>query len=193
MNPTAKNSKASPKSGTNKAPPPKKKQSNKPLCEEDIINSFPTDASSVMLVHGRKINLDSFSDTAPLYPQLRAWIQDDPFRTVPRPEATIDYFRSNPRQIKPTTAIKAKGLSPDSVTDFGASSTSVEYDIGNNAAEESKGTDEMEIDESSLTMADLRKEMVQRARKVRRLKTKAIDEKVKLGIESLRQKGIHIS
>eukprot|EP00977_Amphora_coffeiformis_P007118 scaffold1552_cov175-Amphora_coffeaeformis.AAC.9 len=184
--PPAKKPKVSTKPGTNPAAPPKQKESNRPLCEEDIIKTFPTDASSVMLIHGRKINLDSFSETAPLYPQLRAWVQDDPFRTVPRPESTIDYFRSIPKQIKPVVKRKAKCPPPDSVTDV-APTSSVEGDAGNGTE------DAMEGDEPNPSMADLRKEMVQRAKKVRRVKSKGINEKMKLGLESLRQKGIHIS
>lgn len=169
----------------------KRKESNRPLCEEDIIKTFPADASSVMLVYGRKINLDSFSETTPLYSQLRAWVQDDPFRIVPRPEATIDYFRSMPKQPKPSSVKRAKEDSRTAMdnTDI-EEAVALSGDENEHTASWSGAT---LVNTSELSMADLRKDVVQRAKKVRRIRSKKIQKKSKLGLESLRQKGIHIS
>lgn len=151
----------------------------KTLSVEDMIRAFPEDASCVMQIHGRKVNMDSFTMDTPMYPQMRAWVQGDPFRSIPRPQASVDFFRSAAKPKQPAKS----SLNSATVGAPTAPATETEKETESNAT----------VEEGHASIAELRNQMIKRARQVRKLKSKGIKKKMQQGLESLRQKGIHIS
>ena len=156
----------------------------KPLTLEDMVRAFPDDASTLIQVHGRKINMDSFPLDAPMYSLMRAWVQDDPFRTVPRTEASIDFFRSFAKTSK--SRHPATAMATSSADEAQSPATSSEKEAQVHGAEKGKDGSAVDID-------DLRKQMIERGKRVRRQKAKVVRQKMEQGLEILRQKGIHIS
>ena len=167
---------------------PAEHTSKRPLTESEILRAFPSsDASSVMLIHGRKVNLDDVEDNAAIsmYPTLRAWMQDDPFRTVPRPLASVETwlgFPSSPtesaQQTPPTSEAHATNI--PSATKIQGSQTSNTH-VSVNAEKE-----------DGRSMEYLRAEMIQRGRKMRQRHTQAMKARHRQGVEQLRRKGIFI-
>ena len=54
------------------------------ITEEQISEAIPKDASSIFHILDRRINFDAFPEDASFYSLLRAWVQDDPYRYIPK-------------------------------------------------------------------------------------------------------------
>ena len=56
-----------------------------------IQESIPSNASGIYQIYGRRINLDALVDggNTSVYSLMRAWVQDDPYRTTPHPFSHI--------------------------------------------------------------------------------------------------------
>jgi hypothetical protein len=197
----------------------------------NIERAFPPTASSVIELYDRKINLDHFPAQGPLYPILRAWVRDDPFRTTPREEATIDFLRARatrpPRKVDPMAVRSFKGslggrddatnlLDGDAcvtavgVTRLDYEHVRVETPMENIPAvhvSEREGTmkdksmlptaqpddmDEDQDDDKSVQIDTLRQEMIHRANRIRREKSRRINREFEEGRKSLRERGISI-
>lgn len=197
----------------------------------NIERAFPPTASSVIEFYDRKINMDHFPAHGPLYPILRAWVRDDPFRTTPREEANIDFLRARatrpPRKVDPMAVMSlevgpggrydaTKLLGRDAyVTVVGV--TLLDYDhvrvekpMESAPAvhvSELEGTmkhksmvptaqpddmDEDQDDDKSVQIDTLRQEMIQRAKRIRRQKSRRINREFEEGRKSLRERGISI-
>jgi hypothetical protein len=189
-----------------------KRKVARPLSEQEILRSFPTaDASSVLMLHGRKIDMDatpgldnaSTSPLLPLYPILRAWIQDDPFRTIPRPEASVDIWYTS-TQTTATTGGGAgatrrdrgvlSGITTTPKTSIRTGSTDATTSVPpplDEAAKTNAKLSSMAVNQSEKSVDDLRKEMIERGKARRRQQSKVVQQGYKVGMERLRRRGIH--
>jgi hypothetical protein len=64
------------------------------LTQENVRRAIPANASCVVHVLDRRVNLDACAPDASHYSLLRAWVQDDPCRQIPPPGSNI--FESVP-------------------------------------------------------------------------------------------------
>jgi hypothetical protein len=66
--------------------PSRTQQQHKPwlrVNKEQIEEAIPTDASCVVHIFDRRVNLDAHPADASMYSLLRSWAQDDPYRRIP--------------------------------------------------------------------------------------------------------------
>jgi len=88
-------------------PPPKRCPPKKPkrkLTKLDIEKAIPPDASSIVHVFDRRIDLDAHDCEATLYSLLRSWVQDDPLRRIAPPGLDLSELEENSRSLAPPTA-----------------------------------------------------------------------------------------
>lgn len=64
--------------------------------KEDIQIAIPEDASCIVHVYDRRVNLDACAPDASNYSLLRAWVQDDPYRQMPPSGSNILERMSRP-------------------------------------------------------------------------------------------------
>jgi hypothetical protein len=158
--------------------------------------AFPHSASSVIEFFDRKVNLDHFPADGPLYPILRAWVRDDPFRTTPRAEANIDVLRSRAAANTPTrkadhrTAVCETAERISTVPLSGPKDRKKKKSTVPSAQVDLEKEDQ--DDNSSVEIETLRQEMIQRAQRIRRQKSRRINRECEAGLKSLRERGISI-
>jgi hypothetical protein len=59
------------------------------ITKEEIEEAIPDNASCVFHVMDRRVNMDLHSKGASLYSLVRSWVQDDPYRQMPKPGANL--------------------------------------------------------------------------------------------------------
>jgi hypothetical protein len=95
-------------------PPPQQQKAQQPwlrVHQEQIEENIPKDASCVVHIFDRRVNLDSHPADASMYSLLRSWAQDDPYRKIQVPVMSTT-----------TTFKTAASVTPDN-GDYGSSKT----------------------------------------------------------------------
>jgi hypothetical protein len=82
------------------------------LTDEQIQEGIPRDASAIVHIYDRRVNLDLFAKDASLFSLMRAWVQDDPNRRISRPGTEMsDYDYLGATIVEPVET-KHKNTSP---------------------------------------------------------------------------------
>jgi hypothetical protein len=76
------------------------------VAQEDIRRAIPANASCVVHVMDRRVNLDACAPDASNYSLLRSWVQDDPHRQIPSAGSNIFEYVTLPSNRRDTRNMK---------------------------------------------------------------------------------------
>jgi hypothetical protein len=184
--------------------------------QEQIEEAIPKDASCVVHIFDRRVNLDAHAADASMYSLLRSWAQDDPYRKIqvelPTSSSSSSSNDSGDRTagkrsataMMSTTTMKKPSQPPtrNVMADIGTLDDAPDLKISQMENEETKG--EKEEETSKNTQDDDRKDtniadknplqqLVAKAKSIKRLKQGVHKARVDAALLRLERRGIHLS
>eukprot|EP00797_Seminavis_robusta_P018697 Sro2801_g337400.2 (189) ;mRNA; r:5856-6422 len=173
-----------------------------PVSSQEIFAAIPREASSYFHIMDRRVNLDAFahnntdkrSDFAaiPVYSLLRAWVQDDPCRQVPKHQVLDDWHLPLTTTTTTTTIGSRKRVHEEIIVastkkddeESTAKKKKVTLDITGYIAASNNAV----ASDTTLSLDVLKAQMVQDAKETRKKKAAPKKEDLAGMLEQLRQR-----